>query len=46
MKSESHYIIQLEEFKQVQNETVCDYDQIFKDVMGRLTFKIPKEKHQ
>jgi hypothetical protein len=25
----------------VKNETVWDYDQRFKDVMGRLTFHIP-----
>jgi hypothetical protein len=30
----------------VQNETVWDYDQRFKDVMGRLTFHIPDEKHR
>jgi hypothetical protein len=30
----------------VQNETVWDYDQRFKDVMGRLTFHIPDEQHR
>jgi hypothetical protein len=30
----------------VQNETVWDYNQIFKYVMGRLTFHIPDEQHR
>jgi hypothetical protein len=42
-KIESQYITELKEIKQVQNETVWDYDQRFKDVMGRLTFHIPDE---
>jgi hypothetical protein len=46
LKSESQYITELKEIKQVQNETVWDYDQRFKDVMGRLTFHIPDEQHR
>jgi hypothetical protein len=37
-KSQSQYITELKEIKQVKNETVWDYDQRFKDVMGMLTF--------
>jgi len=39
-KSKSQYIIELKEIKHVQNESVWDYDQSFKDLMGRLTFQI------
>jgi hypothetical protein len=45
-KSESQYITELKEIKQVQNESVWDYDQRFKDLMGRLTFQIPDQQHQ
>jgi hypothetical protein len=45
-KSESQYITELKEIKQVQTESVWDYDQRFKDVMGRLTFQIPDQQHQ
>jgi len=37
-KYEFQYIKNLKEIKIVQNETVWDFDQIFKDAMGRLTF--------
>jgi hypothetical protein len=40
VKYESQYITELKEIKQVQTESVWDYDQIFKDLMGRLTFQI------
>jgi hypothetical protein len=30
----------------VQTESVLDYDQLFKDLMGRLTFQIPDQQHQ
>jgi hypothetical protein len=36
----------LKEIKQVQNESIWDYDQRFKDVMGRLKFHIPNQQHQ
>jgi hypothetical protein len=39
-KSESQYITELKEIKQVQTESVWEFDQRFKDVMGRLTFQI------
>jgi hypothetical protein len=45
-KSESQYITEMKEIKKVQNETVWDYDQRFKYVMGRLTFQIPDEQHR
>jgi hypothetical protein len=45
-KSESQYITELKEIKQVQTESVWDYDQCFKDLMGRLTFQIPDQQHQ
>jgi hypothetical protein len=44
--SESHYITELKEIKQVQTESVWDYDQHFKDLMGRLTFQILDQQHQ
>jgi hypothetical protein len=40
------YITELKEIKQVQTNSIWDFDQIFKDVMGRLTFHIPDRKHQ
>jgi hypothetical protein len=43
-KYEFQYIKNLKEIKKVQNETVWDFDQIFKDTMGRLTFHIVDEK--
>ena len=46
LKSESQYITKLKEIKQVQTKIVWDYDQIFKDVTGQLTFQIPDEKHR
>ena len=45
-KSKLQYIIELKEIKQVQTESVWDYDQCFKDLMGRLTFQIPDQQHQ
>jgi hypothetical protein len=45
LKFELQYITELKEIKEVNNEIVWDYDQRFKDVMGRLTFYIPNEKH-
>jgi hypothetical protein len=44
-KSESWYIIELKETKQVQMESVWDFNQRFKDLMGRFTFQIPDQKH-
>jgi hypothetical protein len=45
-KSESQYITKLKEIKQVQIESVWDFDQRFKDLMGRLNFQIPDQQHQ
>jgi hypothetical protein len=44
-KSESQYIKELKEIKQVWNESFWDYDQIFMDLMGRLTFHILGQQH-
>jgi hypothetical protein len=45
-KYKSKHITKLKEIKKVPNETIWDYDHIFKYVMGLLTFHIPNEKHQ
>jgi hypothetical protein len=45
-KFESQYIIKLKEIKQVKNDSVWDYDQRFKDLMGRLTFQIMDQQHR
>jgi hypothetical protein len=45
-KSESQYITKLKEIKQVLIESVWDYDQIFKDLMGSLTFQIHDQQHK
>jgi hypothetical protein len=36
----------MKEIKQMQIESVWDYAQCFKDLMGRLTFHIPYQQHQ
>jgi hypothetical protein len=36
----------MKEIKQVQIETVRDFDQIFKDMVGRMTFQILDQHHQ
>jgi hypothetical protein len=46
LKSESQCIMELKEIKQLQNESVWDFDQRFKILMDRLTFQIPDEKHR
>jgi hypothetical protein len=45
-KSESQYITEMKEIKQVQTELVWDFNQIFKDLMGILNFQIPDQRHQ
>jgi hypothetical protein len=45
-KSESQYITELKEIKQVQTSQVWDFDQRFKDLMGRMNFQIPDQQHQ
>jgi hypothetical protein len=45
-KSKSQYITKIKEIKMVQTNLVWYYDQRFKDVMGRLTFHTPNQKHQ
>jgi hypothetical protein len=45
-KSESQCITELKEIKQLQNESVWDFDQRFKILMDRLTFQIPDEQHR
>jgi hypothetical protein len=44
-RSKLQYIKKLKEIKQVQTESVWDYDQRFKDLMGRLTFQILDQQH-
>jgi hypothetical protein len=46
LKLESQYIIELKEIKQVQTKSIWEFDQRFKDVMGRLTFHIPDQKNK
>jgi hypothetical protein len=45
-KFESQYITELKEIKQMKTNFVWDYDQIFKDLMGRLTFQILDQEHR
>jgi hypothetical protein len=45
-KSESQSITELKEIKQVQTKLVCNFDQIFKDVIGRMNFEIPDQQNQ
>jgi hypothetical protein len=45
-KSKSQYITKLKEMKQVQTKFVWEFDQRFKFVMGRLTFKIIDQQHR
>jgi hypothetical protein len=45
-KFKSRYITKLKEIKHVQNESIWDFDQSFKDLMGRLTFQIHDQHHQ
>jgi hypothetical protein len=45
-KSESQYITEMKEIKQVQTKSVWDFDQRFKDLMGRLNFQISGQHHQ
>jgi hypothetical protein len=45
-KSKSQYIIEIKEIKQVQTKSVWDFDQRFKDIMGRLNFQIHDQQHR
>jgi hypothetical protein len=45
-KSELQYITGLKEIKQVQTGSVWDYDQRFKDFIGRLAFQILYQQHK
>jgi hypothetical protein len=36
----------MKEIKQIENESVLEYDQIFKILKDRLTFQIPDEQHR
>jgi len=45
-KSESRYITELNKIKQVQIKSVWNYDQCFKDVMGRLNLQPPDQQHK
>jgi hypothetical protein len=43
---ESQCIMELKEIKQEPSESVWDFDQMFKVLKYRLTFKFPDEQHQ
>jgi hypothetical protein len=45
-KSKSQYMTELKEIKKVQRESLWDFDQRFKDVMGRITFHIPYRQYK
>ena len=45
-KSEAQYIIELKEIKQFPNETVWDFDQIFKTLMERFGFEMSDVHHK
>jgi hypothetical protein len=41
--SESQYITELKEIKKVQGESTWEFNQRFKDLMGRMNFQIPNQ---
>jgi len=45
-KSESQCITELKEIKQLSSETVWDFDQRFKVLMGQVSFTIPDAQHK
>jgi hypothetical protein len=45
-KSESQCITEMKEIKQILNELVWDYDQIFKILKDHITFQILDEQHR
>ena len=45
-KSESQCIAELKEIKQMPHESVWDFDQRFKTLLGQVNFEFPTQHHQ
>ena len=45
-KSESQCITNLKDIKQLPHESVWDFDQIFKTLLGQVNFEFPLQQHQ
>ena len=45
-KSEAQYITELKEIKKFPNETIWDFDQRFKTLMERVSFKMSDVQHK
>ena len=45
-KSESQCITELKEIKQMLHESVWDFDQRFKTLLGQVNFEFPLQQHQ
>ena len=45
-KSEAQYMVELKDIKQFPNETVWDFDQRFKILMVRVSFKMSVVQHK
>ena len=45
-KSESQCIIELKEIKQMPHESLWDFDQRFKTLLGQVNFVFPAQEHQ
>ena len=46
LESEALYITELKEIKQFPNETIWDFDQWFKALMARVSFKMRDVQHK
>jgi len=46
LKSESQYIIELKDIKQMNGESTWDFDQWFKVLMGQVSFDISDAQHK
>jgi len=46
LKSESQCITNLKEIKQMPHESVWDFDQRFKTLLGQVNFAFPAQQHQ
>jgi hypothetical protein len=45
-KSESQCITELKEIKQLPHESVWDFDERFKTLLGQVNFEFPAQHHQ
>ena len=45
-KSESQCITELKDIKQLPHESVQDFDQRFKTLLGQVNFEFPPQQHQ